>query len=76
MKPETFKRLRQAMGLEQRELASLLGIGKGYVSHLEIGAAPITDKRAAQLVELFKERSGDSGDEAYSIMAGIFRKKC
>lgn len=37
MKPETFKRLRQAMGLNQKELGGIMGIGWQYVSHLETG---------------------------------------
>ncbi len=39
---ETLRRMRQAAGVSQKDLASALGVTPGHLSHVEAGNRPLT----------------------------------
>ena len=42
MTPEEFRAARQSLGLEQTQLAELLGFDRAHISRMERAAKPIT----------------------------------
>lgn len=72
---EQFKKIREVYRLTQLELAELLGISQGYVTHVEVGrrklsrnvSEKLTDKlgitpeKMARINEMYEEFSVSSG---------------
>jgi transcriptional regulator with XRE-family HTH domain len=50
---EVVRLVRIASGMTQQELADRIGISRGYLSQMEIGARPLATKQAELLRELW-----------------------
>ena len=48
-----LQQLRENVGMTQAELAEHLGVGRGFVGHMELGRAHITPDRLEALRTLF-----------------------
>jgi transcriptional regulator with XRE-family HTH domain len=50
---QRIKRLREALGISQREFSRLLSLSAGYISGVEINSRPVNDRLVKQIVSEF-----------------------
>ncbi|SPT70051.1 Predicted transcriptional regulator [Anaerobiospirillum thomasii] len=73
MDSKLYKRLRLAMGLSPEELAAQLGISAEYVSKMERGLRPVTDRQAEKIKTLlFKALFSD--DPCFKVIRDYLRR--
>lgn len=54
MNKDVFKQIRVSAGLSQREMGELLGLSQTFVSLMEGGQYPISDKTARKVASQFE----------------------
>lgn len=63
-----LKLIRERLGLTQPELADLLGVSQGNVSHCETQKQEVSPEMARRLIQVAKDRNADvTFDDIYSI---------
>ena len=50
---QRIKRLREALGISQREFSKLLSLSTGYISGVEIDSRPVNNRLVKQIVSEF-----------------------
>lgn len=70
----TYKRLRMALGLSQRELADKVGISANYVAMMESEKRDVSDLQCRKITDLIID-AGKRKDPVFELIAKILLEK-
>lgn len=70
MDNKTYKRLRMALGLSQREIAEKLGISVNYVAMMESGKRVVAELQERKIMDLIVE-AGRNKDPVFELIQKV-----